>query len=254
MIPIFSTVRSQTETLGTCRWNHMDGCPKKDYYPYSYTTSSQDSMENIYNEMLNRIRNEEENNCVAVKNYDWGYYTKDNDDWRYGKKDDDWKYYTKGNDGWKDGDDWKYYIKENDDWKYGKKDDDWKYYTKGNDDWKYGKKDDDWKYYTKGYDGWKDDDDWKYDTKGNDDWKYGKKDEDWKYNKKGYDGWKRDKKNDYDKGVEAEAGKLKEHQSFLSKTTVSEVSDLVPQLISMKENISNCVPKSGKCVTKITLD
>ena len=121
----------------------MDGCPKKDYYPYSYTTSSQDGMENIYNEMLNRIRNEEENNCVEVKNYDWGYYTKDNDDWKNGKKDDDWKYYTKGND----------------DWKYGKKDDDWKYYTKGYDDWKYGKKDDDWKYY----------------TKGNDDWKYGKK-------------------------------------------------------------------------------
>ena len=37
----------------------------------------------------------------------------------------------------------------------------------------------------------------------------GKKDaNDWKYNKKGYDGWKHDKKKDYDKGVEAEAGKL----------------------------------------------
>ena len=47
---------------------------------------------------------------------------------------------------------------------------------------------------------------------------------------------------------------LKEHQSFLSKTTVSKVSDSVPQSISMKENIFNCVPKSGKCVTKIKLD
>ena len=171
MIPIFSTVRSQTETLGTCRWNHMDGCPKKDYYPYSYTTSSQAGMENIYNEMRNRIRNEEENNCVEVKNYDcevlhegvwwlevwqegwwleiWhrrGMMTgrmaqKGYDHWKYGKNDDDWKYYTKGNDGWKDDDDWKYYTKGQwwlEVWQEG-----WwleVHYTKENDDWKRDKK------------------------------------------------------------------------------------------------------------------
>ena len=47
---------------------------------------------------------------------------------------------------------------------------------------------------------------------------------------------------------------LREHQSFLSKMTVSKVSDSVSQYISMKENIFKCVPESWKDVTEITLD
>ena len=47
---------------------------------------------------------------------------------------------------------------------------------------------------------------------------------------------------------------LTEHRRTLTFATVSKVADSVSLLISMKEILFSFVQKSGKCVTKITLD
>ena len=54
--------------------------------------------------------------------------------------------------------------------------------------------------------------------------------------------------------VQEQNNTLKKHQKNLTFATSSKGSDSVPLLTSMKENNFNCVPKSGKCMTKITLD